>query len=211
MQSNSVNHLQNQKVEICDLKLANKNSTKISNKLNKELCDLKTKFKKEKIVILKEHRAEIKYGRKELGEETKLKIKLEEKLNEFDEHSLKHPADISGLQQESNHILFPKSPASEETLCSICASEIVNYVPKYFLGEIFNPACENCDDTSWISENSSDEAVLEVDLITIADDKPPFSRKGFNNHPTSTLLNTSSSSNCLHDQQCILRQPFMLE
>ena len=72
-------------MEICDLKPANKNSTKISNKLNKELCDLKTKFKKEKIVILEEHRAEIKYGRKELGEETKLKIKLEEQLSKSHE------------------------------------------------------------------------------------------------------------------------------
>ena len=109
------------------------------------------------------------------------------------------------MTQELNHIPLPQSPtsASEETLRSICASAIVNYVPKYFLGEMFNPACETCDYTSWISENSSDEAVLEVDLITIADDKPPFSRKGFNNRPTSTLLNTSSSSNCLHD-----RQPF---
>ena len=39
--------VENQKVVVCDLKLANKNARKISDKMNKELGDLKTKLKKE--------------------------------------------------------------------------------------------------------------------------------------------------------------------
>ena len=34
-----------------------------------------------------------------------------------------------------------------DTMCSICADPIPNYKPKYFLGEAFKPACDNCDDS----------------------------------------------------------------
>ena len=161
--------IENQKVEVYDLKLANKKASEASNKLNKVLSDLKVNFKKEKNAILKQNKAEIKYWRKELGEETKVRIKLEEKLNE---HPLKIPADdILGLQHKLNPTVpLPQSPpsASEETLCSICASPIPNYVPKYFHGEKFNPACNKCDDTSWMSDNStSDETFLEADPTDI--------------------------------------------
>ena len=141
-----------------------------------------------------------------------MKIKLEEKLKESANHPLKLPADILRLQQELNHVPLPPShtSASEETLCSICASPIVNYIPKYFLGERFNPACDGCDDSSLMSENSSfDQTFLEADPIPNTDDKPPYTRKGFSNRPSSTLqITSSSSSNCLHSQQCIIRQPF---
>ena len=42
----------------------------------------------------------------------------------------------------------------EETFCSMCANKIVDYVPEYFLGERFNPACDNCraNDSCWQSE-----------------------------------------------------------
>ena len=200
-------NIENQKVEVYDLKLANKKASDASNKLNKVLSDLKVKFKKEKYAILKQSKAEIKYWKKELGEETRMKIKLEEKLNESLQHPLKIPADdILGLQ----HMLNPAVPlsqspssASEETLCSICASPILNYVPKYFHGEKFSPACNKCDDTSWTSEDSSsDEISLQPVPI-------PFTRRGFDTHTTSSRSKTSSSSSsCSHSQQCITRQPF---
>ena len=47
--------IENQKVEVYDLKLANKKASEASNKLNKVLSDLKVNFKKEKILkILKD-------------------------------------------------------------------------------------------------------------------------------------------------------------
>ena len=211
--------IESQKVDVYDLKLAHKIASETSNRLNKVLSDLKIKSKKEKHAILKQNKAEIKYWRKELGEETRAKIKLEEKLeeklNESNEHPFKTQADdISGLQHRLDPTVpLPQSPpsTSEETLCSICASPILNYVPRYFHGEQYNPACDKCHDTSWMSENStsSDETFLEVDSIATTDDILPFTRKGFNPHHITTLPDTSSSSsNCLHNQQCIIRQPF---
>ena len=38
------------------------------------------------------------------------------------------------------------SSLSSSTLCSICAVPILSYVPKYLLGEKFNPTCDKCDD-----------------------------------------------------------------
>ena len=42
----------------------------------------------------------------------------------------------------------------DDTLCSICAVRIENYVPDYFLGEKFSPACGTCkeNDVSWSSD-----------------------------------------------------------
>ena len=135
-------------LEIQDLERSKKKSDEISNKFNKELSDTRTKFKKEKDLTLKEHRTEVKAWKTDLGEERKLKIKLEEKL-------LKTAENSSLVLDISPRKPAPKSPIEtpEETLCSICAFPIANYVPKYFLGERFNPACDNCDDNSWKSDD----------------------------------------------------------
>ena len=77
--------IEDQKDEIDYLEKANKKANKISNNLNKEFSAVKVKFNKEKELFLKEHKAEVKAWRKELGEETKLKIKLEEELNKSNE------------------------------------------------------------------------------------------------------------------------------
>ena len=76
---------------------------------------------------------------------------------------------------KTEHLSLP-----DETLCSICAHPIVNYIPKYFLAQRYSPTCENCDDDSKISvdENSLSEKNME----TFAN--RPITEKGFNNHPT---------------------------
>ena len=38
-------------------------------------------------------------------------------------------------------ILSSKAPS---VLCSICSEPIVNFLPEYFMGEKFNPACSKC-------------------------------------------------------------------
>ena len=102
---------------------------------------------------------------------------------------------------------------SEENVCSICASPILNYIQKYFQGEPFNPACDKCDDDSYLS----DDCISEVSTVAQAfpdsvhiDTKHPFTRRGFNrSHQTINPSNFSSASaNCSHNQQCIMRQPF---
>ena len=59
-----------------ELEKSKKKSDEISNIIKKQLGDAQFKFKKEKDEILKEHRKEGKAWRTELGEETRLKIKL---------------------------------------------------------------------------------------------------------------------------------------
>ena len=51
---------------------------------------------------------------------------------------------------------------TEETLWTGCATPIVNYVQKYFLGEAFNPACDKCDDNSWVLDDDISEAETDV-------------------------------------------------
>ena len=93
--------------------------------MNKELGVTKVKFNQEKTEI---HRAEIKSWRKELGEVTKEKIKLEEKLDEAQENLAKPSLVLAG---DPKSFLTPASLSSQSkgTDCSICAADILNYTP----------------------------------------------------------------------------------
>ena len=199
------------------MKNQTRNRKKISNKFNKELSDARVKFKNEKAEISKEYRAEIKGWRKDLGEETKQKLKLEEKLRELVSNSAHHVANFTPVRNESSSSpadsqpLMDNAENSEETVCSICATPIVNYIQKYFQGEPFNPACEKCDDDSSISDDcDSDVPKLSWTPTDHSNVQHPFTRKGFNsNRSTINASNTSStSSDCSHPQQCIIREPF---
>ena len=90
----------------------------------------------------KQHRAEVKSWRVELWEKVKEKIKLEDIMKG---HLEKNRAEAGAATpaptlpykapiafQSDRSIL---SPPFKETICSICASPIPDYVPKYFLGE----------------------------------------------------------------------------
>ena len=61
---------------ISELKVVNKNSREAADRINKELHGYKTKHSKEKAELIKEHKAEVKAWRKDLGEANKEKIKL---------------------------------------------------------------------------------------------------------------------------------------
>jgi len=120
----------------------------ISNSLNKQLGEVKIRTEKENAFVKKKHKEEVKSWKKQLGEERKKNVKLEEnlnkKVNKDQEKKLEHKHSLQPLT----------SPSSQpETLCSICAIPIHNFKPKYFLGETFNPACDNCDD-SFEGDNS---------------------------------------------------------
>ena len=173
--------IEDQKEEIEYLEKANKKANQISNNLNKEFSTVKVKFNKEKELILKEHKAEVKAWRIELGEETKFKIKLEEQLSKSN--------DI--LTKSSSVLALPQPPVviesssnlkdnSKETLCSICAVSIVNYMPVYFLGERFNPACDKCKESDNLDGLSS---AAEQESLT-KDPELSFTPRGFNFVPT---------------------------
>ena len=85
---------------------------------------------------------EIKYWRKQLGEETKANIKLKERLE-------KRVEDAKGATKKSKkkakkEIASYPLKVEEEILCSICAFPIPSYTPDYFCGEQMNPACHSC-------------------------------------------------------------------
>jgi len=82
MEENEVfkNKIRNLETEIKDLEHSNKLRKEVSENLNKKLSELKINFNKEKMDIAKRNKLEVKYWRKELGEETKVKIKLREML-----------------------------------------------------------------------------------------------------------------------------------
>ena len=130
---------------ITELKKMNKNSREAADRINKELNEIKIKYSKEKAVLIKEHRAEIKVWRKDLGEVTKENIKLKEKLdNKLNDLSV--TASEVSLPTHENPRNQQQQPESK-VICNICANPILNYKPKYFLGEVFNPACSECDDS----------------------------------------------------------------
>ena len=99
--------------EIADLEKSVDTKNKISERLQKELSENKKKAEKDKAIMIKAHKVEVKSWRKDLGEERKQTLKLEKQL--------KKKLDDSIASKHSS--------------------------PKYFLGETFNPACSDCDDT----------------------------------------------------------------
>ena len=213
--------IEQQNVDIQDLQISNKIQKQISQKLSKNINETEKKSKKEKTMIYKQHRAEIKSWRLELGDETKEKIKLEEKLKKLSEtdasasssfdppRNLNSSSPNSIISASESQLTF--SSSSKETPCTIYFNTITDYKPKYFLGEEINPACEKykdysyiCDDEITTIEEEQASSIFHPKLVP----EHQFTPKGFNHRPTSSVKLSSSVSNCSHDQQCILRQPF---
>jgi len=170
--------IKEQEQEILALENTIKVKVEISNKLNKQISEMKIKNDKEFASVKKLHRSEVKLWKKELGEERKERIKLEKELEYVtNEHKVKHANDNKKDKKIAKNVVEPKflpslPLAHSEVLCSICGVDIPNFEPKYFLGEMFNPACSNCDD----------------------------SFEGDNTGPDHT--------GCQHEEQCVLRQPY---
>ena len=88
--------------------------------------------------------------------------------------------------------------------CSFCGTYMSNYVPKYFLGELVNPACANCDGSrNYVFSEKSGNSELCKSAMT---------RRGFNFRPMrpnySKHLHLSDGGKCSHQKCCIIRQPF---
>ena len=127
---------------IKELENAKKIAREGSNRINKELSECKLRFSQDIASIKKQHKSEVKAWRKELGEANKQKVKLQRELEKKkDEKTDKTEPPV--LVKQSQVYQFPKA----EVTCSICSEQIIDYKPKYFLGEPFNPACEQCDDS----------------------------------------------------------------
>ena len=103
--------------EIDDLKTSSKVKTDVCNNLRRELNEVKNKFNKEKNEMIKNHKIEVKYWRKELGDEKKETVVLKKKLKvvEYCENGTPEskkkkgernncPNCISGNPFRSNHL-----------------------------------------------------------------------------------------------------------
>ena len=144
--------VENLKVEVKDLEVSNKTRKEVADQLNKKLSDSKIKSDQEMAKIIKTHKAEVKYWRKKLGEETKIKMKLIEKLEYVEESDTKESIVTTHKKTMGENL---KSSLKENIFCSICSLSIQNYIPEYFCGEKYNPACQNCKekDSSWTLED----------------------------------------------------------
>ena len=131
---------------ISELNIINKNSKEGSARINKELHELKIKYSKEKTMLIKDHKTEVKAWRKDLGDVNKENIKLKAKL----EKMLNKQVVVSEASVPPDNPLFPPEQEQQTesgAVCSICADPIINYKPKNFLGELFDSACSKCDDS----------------------------------------------------------------
>jgi hypothetical protein len=100
------------------------------------------------------------------------------------------------------------SSSIKDTTCSICASPIPYYVPKYFLGEKFNPACDKCDNSREFDEDYTTIKDTASNLNSAEHEEDPFTPKGFNTRPSLAAQSCECSSKCSHQKQCIVGQPF---
>ena len=109
------------------LEVSNKKQKEIADKLHKNINETKVKSMKEKDQVEKEHRAEVKSWRKDLGEEVKEKVKLEETLKKLlDKVGDEPPSELvdtpaDSITTHNPHTASPpdSSSLSSSTFCSI--------------------------------------------------------------------------------------------
>lgn len=133
--------------------------------------------KEEKATLLKEHKSEVRAWKKDLGEANKNIIKLEKKITMLKNAPITSDQPSSKILDSSHSTLVPNlsnTGTDPDTLCSICADTIPNYKAKYFLGETFNPACVNCDDSFEGDDSGPDpNGCKHVPVCVIRQPLPP--------------------------------------
>ena len=134
-----------------DLEARYESASKSAVMLNKIINDNRVRFEEEKLAIFKEHKNEVKAWKKDLGNANKKHIKLEKKFDALINNNVAvQHQQIVNLQTDIKS--QAKKEAAQATcfsmesnvLCCICSAPIFDYVPDYFLGEKFNPACSKC-------------------------------------------------------------------
>ena len=86
-------------------------------------------------------------------------MKLNEKLEDLKKGVSTEP--VSTKTKSKKRIANKKPENSQRSedknlvFCSLCAEHISNYIPEYFCGEKYNPACERCkaNDSSWAPDD----------------------------------------------------------
>ena len=138
--------------EIKDLESSNKIKSEVADKLNKNLRELKEKYNKEKIEMIRTHKTDVKKWRKELGEETKLKIKLRKRLEDLGKSETVFKHENAQLKEE----LAVKDDELGKTLKEkIKLEEKLNSLLDVLYG---CPECglNNCECDDHVKEDESD-------------------------------------------------------
>ena len=107
-------------------------------RLNIELSETKTNYKTEIDDVKKESKKEIKAWRKELGEERRKNIKIEQELKDTLDNAFKEEKPLSVATECS----MPSNPQEEGVECTVWAEPIEKQEPEYFNGLEMNPACD---------------------------------------------------------------------
>ena len=145
--------LEEQKQELLDMVACHNKLNEVNETLQREIKNDKERAKAELDDSTKKLKVEIKSWRKELGEERKANIKLEKKLeNIANKYEAMNKLEINDEAAEPEP---PTSTLTSSEVCTICAEEIPNYIPKYFNGIEINPSCDDCQDCPLPSSVSS--------------------------------------------------------
>ena len=136
------NKVKNLEIDVHDQEISNKIQKEVSERLNKKISELKAKFEKEKTEMAKKNKSEVKYWRKELGEETKIKMKLRKIIEDKERVDSKAMEEKGASNKKKNENFSTKSEPvtkEDETLCSICASlNLYKYFPHHYLPQLYN-------------------------------------------------------------------------
>ena len=171
--------LEKQLQEAYYLESRNLDLNNINNTLRKEALESTAKLTKDLADTKKEAKKEIKAWKKELGEERKLKIKLEEKLTELANRG------FANMTDEHDTEFKPADVSESDVCCTICAEPILVYVPKYSNEIEINPACDDCQNLtnkntfSVLPTNQDSASVLSNDMDTIGFDPASQNNSGF--------------------------------
>ena len=167
----------------------------VSNTLNQGLVEARTKPNATKSDEVKTLKVEIKHWRKELGEERKQKIKLENALADI-EARLTESKETQQSTFTSKEILTASTRSTDSSdsssLCTldvvmstdsglssnpvedytVCAEPIHNYKPEYLNGVEMNPGCDNCKTPTLETQISSEQpGNVPTDLHAEASDE----------------------------------------
>jgi len=166
--------LKHQEAKVIELSAENDKLQDVVKKFRDDRNDSYARFKTELADTKTESKEEIKAWRRELGEERKNRIKLENKMEKIKQKKREASENMNENENASNTVpalcsstlsVPARASPEDETLCTICAEIIHNYVPKMFHGIEINAACDVCQDSS-ISSDDADENSEEIDDIT---------------------------------------------
>ena len=182
--------------EIQDLRRSNANADQVAIRLNKELNNVKVKYEEDKIIKQKEHKAEVKWLKKDIGKLNSKIIKMEK----IKDAATKLP---NSVHTDSDTIMKVEEYDPTVVICSICSFIIPNYIPKYFMGHEINAACEKCYSPLDSSEAEDDVKCTEGDDVSESS-----YRENEDSLSDVTAPGKCSDVICKHSPQCVIRQPY---